>query len=170
MNRMLAAAGGAAVLLSAALGVTYAQSAPTPKQQQHQAVISDAAAKLGLSADQLQQALTQARKDIGVNEGRARPLARIRADELAVAAKTIGDADARALRTELAGTTLTAVAQKHNVQPSTVSNAITADLNAKIQAAVTAGTIKPERATKLQQKAADKVNALMTRQFPPAKS
>jgi hypothetical protein len=170
MNRILAAAGGAAVLLVAALGVSYAQSAPTPKQQQHQAVISDAAAKLGLSADQLQQALTQARKDIGVNQGRARPLAQIRADELAIAAKTIGDADAKALRKELAGTTLTAVAQKHNVQPSTVSDAIKADLNAKIQAAVTAGTIKADRATKVQQKAADKVDALMTRQFPAPKS
>ena len=157
-------------MLVVALGVSYAQSAPTSKQQEHQAVISDAAAKLGLSADQLQQALTQARKDVGVNQGRARPLAKIRADELAVAARTIGVADAKALRKELAGTTLTAVAQKHNVQPSTVSDAIKADLNAKIQAAVTAGTLKADRAAKLQQKVTDKVNALMTRQFPAAKT
>jgi hypothetical protein len=127
MRRMLVAAGGAAVLLGAALGVSYAQSAPS------------------------------------------HPLAHVRKDELAVAARALGVADVKALRHELRGSTLSAVAQTHNVQPTVVADAIKADLDAKIQAAVSAGTIKAQRVTKLQQRVADKVQALMARQFRSGK-
>ena len=128
MKRLLMAAGGAAVLLSSALGVSYAQGA------------------------------------------KVHPLAHVRHAELQVAASALGLADARALRKELAGTTLTAVAQEHNVLVSTVSDAISADLTAKIQAAATDGTIKPARATKLTQKLSTWVDKFMTHEFKAAKT
>ena len=109
MQRLLLAAARRGYSVRGALGVTYAQSTPTPARQHRQAILADAASQLGISADQLQQALAQARKDVG---GRVRPLADVRRDELQVAAKALGFADVRALRTELAGSTLTAVAQK----------------------------------------------------------
>ena len=90
----------------------------------------------------------------------------MRRDELQVAAKTLGFADVRALRTELAGSTLTAVAQKHNVPSTAVSAAIMADISAKLQAAVAAGQLKAERVPALTQRAQDRVTALMTHQFP----
>ncbi len=132
-------------------------------------MLADAAAKLGLTPDQLQQALTQARKDLGGGAG-AHPLARVRSEELQVAAQTLGIADARALRRELAGTTLTDVAQKHGVQPATVASAITADLDAKIQALVNAGTIKANRVNALDQKVSSRVVSLMTHQFPAVRT
>ena len=135
--------------------------------QHREAIIADAAAKLGLTPDQLQQALTQARKDLG---GNAHPLAKIRHDELQVAAKSMGFPNVKALRAELAGSTLNDVAQKHDVQPSTVAAAITADLEAKVRALANAGTIKADRVSALDQKVSTKVAALMTHQFPAAKT
>ena len=161
------------MLMGGALGVSYAQSSATPTptpntaQQRRQAILSDAASKLGISADQLQQALVQARKDVG---GGTRPLIALRKDELDVAAKAIGLPDAKTLRTELAGTTLTAVAQNHNVQPSTVSAAIMADIGSKLQAEVAAGKINASQIPALTERAQNRVNALMTRQFPASRT
>lgn len=135
--------------------------------QHRQAILADAAAKLGLTADQLQQALAQARKDLG---GGVHPLANVRHEELQVAAKAIGLPDVKSLRSELAGSTLNDVAQKHGVQPSTVATAITNDLDAKIQSLANAGTIKADRVNALDQKIRTKVAALMTHQFPAAKA
>ena len=87
--------------------------------------------------------------------------------ELNVAAEAIGLADAKALRAELRGSTLSAVAQKQNVAPATVATAIKNDINTRIDALVTAGKLKAERAATLKQRAAERVDALMTREFKP---
>ncbi|HEY1292275.1 MAG TPA: hypothetical protein VGJ60_04210 [Chloroflexota bacterium] len=163
-----------AVVLALGVGVSYAQSTATPTptaaqtaaRQRRQAIIQDAASQLGLSADQLEQALVQARKDVGG----PRPLANLRKNELQVAARTIGLPDARALRTELAGTTLTTVAQNHNVQPQAVSAAIMADITSRLQADVAAGPIKANQVAPLTQRAQNRVTALMTHQFPVRKT
>src|SRR5438067_1268739 len=117
MRKLLLAFGGAVVLLGGAIGLSYAQSAPTTAEQQHQAVIDDAAAKLGINGTDLAAALKQARKELGFKV----QIGKLARDELAVAARTIGVTDVKALRQELRGSTLTAVAQKHNVPPATVS-------------------------------------------------
>jgi hypothetical protein len=93
------------------------------------------------------------------------PIAKLARHELSVAATTLGYPNVKALRRDLAGTTLTALAQEHNVAPATVDAAIKADVDAKIQALVAAGTIKPNRAATLKVKAEAKVDKLMTRQF-----
>ena len=87
-----------------------------------------------------------------------------------MAATALGIADVKTLRQELAGTTLTAVAQKHSVPAATVAAALKADVDARIQALVTAGTIKADRAAALKLKADAKVDTFMTRQFKAAKS
>src|SRR6202040_719685 len=107
-----------------------------------------AAAKLGLTSEQLSTALQQARKELGLNQS-AVQVGKLVHQELSVAATTLGIADVKTLRQELAGTTLTAVAMKHNVDPATVTAALKADVDARIQALVTAGTLKPPRAATL---------------------
>jgi len=161
-RKILIAGAGAAALLVATIGFTYAQTAPS-KAEQHRAVIDVAASKLGVSGDQLEQALKEARKDLGPKPGAK--IAKVTRDELNVAAKALGLADAKALRTELAGTTLTAVAQMHNVPVATVANAIKADIDAKIDALVTAGKLKADKAAAMKTKAHTKVDALMTHEF-----
>jgi hypothetical protein len=152
----LSVGGAAALLLSTGTTFGFAQPAPT-----QQAVIDDAAAKLGLSGDQLAQALREARQELGVR-------AAVRLDRrhaLTVAATTLGLPDLKSLRKELAGTTLTAVASKHGVQPATVAAAIKADLAAQVDAQLAAGKITAKRAASLKQKLDGRVDALMTREF-----
>jgi hypothetical protein len=112
---------------------------------------------------------------IGITQAHAAPTARphigkLLHQELALAATTIGLADVKALHTELAGSTLSAVALEHNVQPSTVAAALKADVEARIQALATAGTIRANRAATLKQKAEAKVDAFMTREFKSGKA
>jgi hypothetical protein len=51
------------------------------------------------------------------------------------------------------------------VAPATVSNAIKADLDARIDALVTAGKLKAARAAALETRARARVDALMSHQF-----
>jgi hypothetical protein len=167
------AIGGATLLLSASIGFSQAQSA-TPstandseRRQHHAAVIELAAAKLGLSSDEVSTALKEARKDPGRGQGHPQ-VGKLIHQELSVAATALGIADVKALRKELAGTTLAAVAQAHHVPASTVAAAIKADVDARLQALVTAGKLKAERAATLQVKADAKVDAFMTHEFKTA--
>jgi hypothetical protein len=146
------------------VGFSAAQPAAPTHKQQHEAVIDLAATKLGLTGDQLSEALKQAHKDLGQNQGRAQ-LGKLVKAELTVAATTLGYPDAKAMRKDLAGTTLTDLAQKRNIPPATVASAIKADVDARIQALVTAGKIKPNQAAAAKVKAAAKVDALMMHQF-----
>jgi hypothetical protein len=164
LTRIGLAVGGAALLLGATLGIGYAQSAtPSPAAQQKRAIIDDAAARLGIQGDDLAQALKEARKALGQKHGVQ--IGKLVKDEMAVAAKAIGLADAKTLLRELRGTTLTAVAQKHSVAPAIVANALKADLNTRIDALVSGGKLKADRAAALKTQAATRVDALMTREF-----
>jgi len=163
LTRAALSIGGAAILVLTSTGLSAAQSAPSGRPSTKQAIIDDAAAKLGLTGDQLSQALKEARKELGAKAG-------VRLDRrhtLDVAAHTLDLADAAALRTQLGGTTLEAVAQQHGVQPATVAAAIVTDLDQQVDAQVAAGILKPARAATLKQKLATKVNTLMTHQFTP---
>jgi hypothetical protein len=164
LKRGALALGGAALLLSATVGFSAAQSTTPDKKQQQQAVINLAASKLGLTGDQLSEALKQSRKDLGHNQGRPK-IAKLVKQELGVAATTLGYSDVKALRKDLAGTTLAALAQTRKIAPATVASAIKADVDSQIQALAAAGTIKPNQAVKLKLKAEARVDGLMTRQF-----
>jgi hypothetical protein len=134
-KRAALAFGGAALLLCSTVGLSQAQSAAAakPTRQQQQAVINLAATKLGLSGDQLSEALKSSRKDLGLRQRHA-----------ALATSRVGS-------------------------PTPVANALKADIDSRIQAMITAGTLKAARATTLTHKAETKVDALMTRQFKAAR-
>jgi hypothetical protein len=85
--------------------------------------------------------------------------------ELKVAAKTLGFANVKALRQELAGSTLTTVAENHNVEPGVVAAAMKADVGARIQARVDAGKLDAAQAARLKVKAEARIDGLMTHQF-----
>jgi hypothetical protein len=171
-KRSALAVGGAALLLSATIGFSQAQTATPPpaaeKRQHRESIIDLAAAKLGLTADQLTAAFKDAHKDLAVKRGAK--IARLAQHELTVAATALGIADAKTLRAELAGTTLTAVAAKHGVPAATVATALKTDVDAQIQALVTANKIKADRAAALKIKAEARVDTFMNREFKAAKT
>jgi hypothetical protein len=164
LKRGVLALAGAALLLSATVGFSAAQTPNTQQQQHRQAVINLAATQLGLTGDELSEALTQARKDLGFNQGGPKAGKLVRA-ELSKAATTLGYPDLKAMRKDLSGTTLTALATKRNISPATVASALKTDVDAQIQALVDAGTIKAARGATLKVKAEAAVDRLMTRQF-----
>ncbi len=164
------ALGGAVLLFSGTMSFSQAQTAtPSATHARQQSVMELAAAKLGLTGDQLSSALKEARKDLGVNQGVPKA-GKLVHHELSVAATALGIGDVKTLRSELAGSTLAAVAQKHNVQLSTLAGALKADVDAKIQAMVAAGTLRRDHAGTLKLKAEAKVDAFMTHQFKAAKA
>ena len=154
LNRRGLAAGVAAVVLGvAALGVAAAQQTPTTspspspgqtaQQQPTKQSFMDALAKrLGITTDALQQAISQARTDVGLPAGKAgngfgpggpggfrgpgghgfggRGLI---GQALNVAAQAIGISTDQ-LRQELPGKSLTQVAQAHGKNPTDVANAL----------------------------------------------
>jgi hypothetical protein len=80
MKRSVVAGAAAITLVTASLGVVAAQQAPTApgqpapgqqqgdRQQHQQQFIAALAARLGISPDQLQQAMDQTRTELGVPE------------------------------------------------------------------------------------------------------
>ena len=170
LKRTALGLGGAALFLCSTVGLSQAQSATAakPTRQQQQAVINLAATKLGLSGDQLSEALKASRKDLGLRQGHAQVGKLVRA-ELSVAATTLNYPSLQAMRKDLAGTTLAALATSRIGSPTPVANALKADVDARIQAMVTAGALEAARATTLTHKAETKVDALMTRQFKAAR-
>lgn len=127
----------------------------------HQAVLAAAAQQLNVSTQQLSQALRKAAKDVGGATGGFR-LGQLVRQEIQVAAQTLG-LTPQQLHQQLKGHSLTDVANAQNVAPATVANAITTDLDNKIDAAVSAGKIQANRADKLKQKVPAAGNKLMTR-------
>jgi hypothetical protein len=85
-------------------------------------------------------------------------------NELRVAAEFIG-IDRKQLRTELTGTTLTAVATAHGVAPAELARVLKADVDAKIDVAVAAGQWSAALGAKLKDRVAARVDKLMTRTF-----
>ena len=194
-----AVAGVAALtLVGASIGAVAAQQAPTspnpptapagprqgpPGQQQadhqqrEQAFIDAVAAKLGISSDQLRQAMDQARADVGMPQrgpggpqggpqgGPGRGEGRM-GGGLDAAAQALG-VSADQLRQELAGgQTLTQVAQAHNVDPSTVANALKQAANAHIDQEAAAGRIPADQVDTAKQRAAERIDQMMSQTSP----
>ncbi|MCC6176392.1 MAG: hypothetical protein IT305_13885 [Chloroflexi bacterium] len=192
-----AMAGAAALtVVGASLGVAAAQQAPdaTPapaaspapgqrgggpqglhqqRQDHRDQLLKAVAAKLNVSPDQLRQAFTDARKDLGLPDGprgfeghgpgrRGGPGGPA---GLNAAASAIG-ISADQLRQELPGKSLADVARAHNVDPSTVANALKQDANARIDQAVSAGRLTSDQATQAKQRVSDRIDQMMNGQMP----
>jgi hypothetical protein len=83
-----------------------------------------------------------------------------------VVTKTIG-IDRPTLRHELRnGKTIAEIANDHNVDPQTVVDALVAAATKRLDAAVAAGRITPERASKIEQRLPDRITKLVNTWHP----
>lgn len=199
--KQFVAAGATALLFGgAALGIASAQQTPTPnaqatpnrpagtpgqqgapRQDQRQDLLNRVAGKLGVPVDRLQQAFTDARRELGIPDrppggpggpghhgpGRGGPgFGGPGFDFMAVAQAVNLQPDQ--LRQELAGKSLTDVARAHNVDPATVANALKAQAGQRIDQAAAAGRIPADQVAAAKQQANQRIDELMTRQFPAA--
>jgi hypothetical protein len=211
--KRIALAGAAAItLVGASLGVAAAQQTPTespspagphaarqgaPGQQQgdreqgRQQFIAALAAHLGISTDQLQQAMDQTSSELGVPDrggpgmqqrggpaggpgmqGRGGPGGDQRpggeqhmGGGLDAAAQALG-ISVDQLRQELQGQTLTQVAQAHNVDPAAVANALKQAASARIDQEAAAGRIPADQVEAAKQRVSDRVDQMMAQTAP----
>ncbi len=186
LTRTLVAGSAAVIIGGAAIGVAAAQQAPasnngTPTTQQNRfdQFINALAAKLNITPDTLKQDIQQVRQEQGLNGPRGdhgfgafgrfgeRPgMHMALGQELQVVAKTL-NISVDQLRQELQGHSLADVATAHNVQPSVVADALKADVNSRIDQAVTNGKLAADRASTLKQRADARIDQLMTQTIPP---
>ena len=177
------AAAGALIVGAVALGTALAQQTPTPStaagQQARgpQQFLNLVAAKLGVTPDRLQQAFQEARQELGIQHGPGgfgrhgrRPGAgeRVRgmmqeglqivADQLHISVDQ--------LRTELPGSSISAVAHSHGVDPAQVATALTNAANQRIDMAAASGRITADQATRMKQRVGEMIPRLMERQLP----
>jgi uncharacterized protein (DUF433 family) len=82
-----------------------------------------------------------------------------------VAADAIGISGRELLRDLRDGKSVAQVAQAHNVDPKTVVDAIVAAATKKIDAAVAAGKLDPDRAATIKDRLDDRVTALVNREL-----
>mgnify|MGYP003863855701 CR=1 FL=1 len=176
-------AGGVALLLGAsALGLAFAQEPatptpapserPSPPMARYQAFLDALARRLGVSSERLQQAIDEARAEVGVPEGAMKPFfghgrrgLRLAHLDLSVAAQAIG-ISIEQLRQELPGKSLAQVAQEHGKDPNAVATALKDALGQRIDEAVAAGKLTQEQAAQLKEKATRHVDQLMNRVMP----
>ncbi len=195
LKRTLAAGGAALVLGGAAIGVVGAQGAtPTPGRTPvpgpgaqttpgatsqrptfpgKQAFWEAVARRLGVTAERLQQAMTEARAEVGIPDrgghghgpggfGFDGPRVRIALD---VAAQALGITPEQ-LRQELPGKSLADVARGRNVDLARVADALKADANARIDRTAGEGRIPADQVATLKQRAATAIDQAITRPAP----
>lgn len=168
------ATGGSSTQRSPSLTPDSGTRAPsgqgTSGRDRHEQFHNALAAKLGVSPDRLRQAMTETRQELGPPARAAGPKGGHRggfSEGLSVAATAL-NIDLEQLRQELRGKTLTAVAQAHNVNPTTVASALKTAANGRIDAAVSAGRIPADQVAQAKQRASDHIDHLMTQQLPAA--
>jgi hypothetical protein len=165
------------------------------RQQQHQQFLAALAAKLNVSVEQLQQALEQTRQELGPSRpaerggpgpggsGQGGPgpghfgpgprqggpgpgfFGRGGFGGLEAAAQAL-NLSVDQLRQELPGKSLAEVAQAHNVDPSTVANALKTQASSRLDEAVAAGRIPADQAAEMKQRLGERIDRLMTQQAP----
>ena len=142
--------------------------APGGQQRQEQ-FLNALAAKLNVSPDRLRQAMEQTRTELGLPDraagGFGRPGGGRFGASLDAAARAIG-ISVEQLRQELRGSTLADVARAHNVNPTTVANALKAEANTRIDQAAAAGRIPSDQVAQAKQRAAEQIDRKMTQQVP----
>lgn len=180
----LLAAAGALIVGLVAIGTVVAQQAPTQTQaagpraerEQPRRFLEVVASKLGVTPERLQQAFMEARQELGIQhrpggpggERRGEMRERFRgmvqrgleivAGELHISVEQ--------LRTELRGSSLSAVTRNHGVDPQQVANALTTAANQRIDAAQAEGRMTGEQATRLKERAPEAIQRLMDRELP----
>ena len=137
IGRVAIAAGAVLVLGGSAVGIAAAQSQPTSTPTPYQKFIDSLAQKLGVSSQQLQTDISQARQDAGLPAnggfpggapgrgpgGPGRAFSRGFGFDFQAAAQALGITPQQ-LRTELQGTSLAQVAQAHGKSATDVASAL----------------------------------------------
>jgi len=179
VSRVAIVAGAVLVLGGSAVGIAVAQTPPTPtpnaQQQGYQKFVDALAKRLGITSQQLQGDISQARQDAGLpanggfgrgpgGPGGPRPGARGFVD-LQAAATAIGITPQQ-LRTELAGKSLAQVATAHGKTANDVVSALTAAANTRIDQAQTSGRLTADQANTAKSDAANRINQLVNQAMP----
>ena len=185
---MLLGLGATVVLVGAAVGVAAAQQSPAPSpspgtttQQQRpgfNAFLDALAKRLNISRDQLNQAISGARSDVGLPAnggfpGRGpggpgpRGFAPGRGMELNTLAQALGITPDQ-VRSELPGKSLTQLAQAHGKNASDVANALKNAEHQRIDQAVANGRLTADQGNQAKQRSDQRIDQLMTRTFPQA--
>jgi hypothetical protein len=185
-RRILLGIGATVILVGAAVGVAAAQQSPAPSpspstttQQQRpgfDAFLDALAKRLNISRDQLNQAISGARTDVGAPAnggfpGRGpggpgpRGFAFGRGMELNTLSQALGITPDQ-LRSELPGKSLTQLAQQHGKSASDVSNALKNAEHARIDQAVSNGRLSADQANTIKQRSDQRIDQLMNRTFP----
>lgn len=169
----VAVAGGAVIAYES--GSASAQAAPTPPPKarpDREAFLNSVAAKLGIPADRLQAAIDAARKEHGFPERGTRGFGHpgIRGGfglpaSLEVAAKSLG-MTAEDLRKALPGTSLAALAKARGVDPAKVKADLVAESKARVDAAVKAGKMTADQATRFSAQIDAMVDRAMAQTVP----
>src|SRR5262245_2489400 len=190
VRKILAAGGALLVLGGAAIGVTavQAQGAAPNGQQQQQNLRSRyeqaLASHLNVTVDQLRQAMTDARKDVGLPNAPARPGAGAapgfrgfpgrgqlggffgqEADAVAALFKE----DRAALLNEVPGKTLAEVASAHSVSTTDLVNAITSPIDQRIDQAAQNRNIPADRVSQMKQRISERGQEFVTTHRFPAR-
>ena len=173
-------------VLAATPTPTSSAASTSPRQQRQEQFLSTLAGKLNVSVDQLKQAISDTRKELGMPDhplgpgglrGRGhrpgggpgafapRPGGPFGA-ALDAAATAIG-IPVDQLRQELASSTLQDVATAHGKNPKDVADALKAEATQRIDQAVSAGRLTSDRANQLKQQLDNRIQFVMTHTFPP---
>jgi hypothetical protein len=174
VSRVALVGGAVLVLGGSAVGVAAAQSQPTPapatQQQPYQKFIDALAKRLNISSQTLQSDIAQARQDAGLppdggfgfgrGPGAPRPGFE-RGLDLNAAAQAIG-ITADQLRTELAGKSLTQVAQAHSKDPNAVATALKNAAHTRIDQAVADGRLTADQGNTQKTNVDSRIDQLMT--------
>jgi hypothetical protein len=194
--KKLIAAGGVLVVLgigAVGVSVVQAQSTPTPSAQQQQGqgvrdrYLQALANRLHVTADQLKQAMQDARKDVGLPEPGTKPApgttpgpgargfgrgfghgfgAFFGKEADAVAA--LFNENRATLMNELPGKTLAEVAAAHSVSTQSVVDTIVKTANDQIDQAAQARNLPAERVTQLKQQISERAQEFVTTHRFPA--
>jgi hypothetical protein len=150
-------------------GMTSPSTGPgADRKAHHEQFLNTLAAKLNVTPDRLRQAMEETRRELGIPDrpaGGFHKQGGFFGPGLQAAARAM-NITVEQLRQELSGRTLAEVARSHNVDPTTVANTLKADANARIDQAVAAGRISNDQAAQAKQRAAERIDQLMNRQFP----
>jgi hypothetical protein len=180
IRRATLVSGAAVILAVAAIGVASAQQTPpqspaapgqaaqpAPRQQ---AFLEALSRRLGIPADRLQQAITEARTEVGLRPGFGQGRGEDghgfgRGAKASVVAQAIG-ISVEQLRQELPGKSLAQVAQAHGKNPADVAAALKNPVNQRIDQAVAAGRLTAEQATLRKERSAQRIDQLMNQVVP----
>jgi hypothetical protein len=174
VGRVAVIGGAVLVLGGSAVGIAAAQSTPTPapatQQQAYQKFIDALAKRLNISSQTLQTDIAQARQDAGLpadggfgfGRGPGGPRAGFGPGlDLNAAAQAIGITREQ-LRTELAGKSLTQVAQAHTKDPTAVATALKNAAHARIDQAVADGRLTTDQGNTQKTNVDARIDQLMT--------